>query len=85
MNALRTSQSLLDENNTIRNAIAHESRTAHDKFENLVRIKIGTLPSNVTVGSFLGTTIPASSPPRSFLEFYLDKIEFIGEQIVPKS
>lgn len=83
-NALRPSQNLLDESKTIRNAMAHESRTAHDKFENLVRIKLGTLPLNLSVGSFLGTTIPGSSPPQTFLEFYLDKIEFIGEQIVPK-
>lgn len=81
--ALRTNQSLLDESKTIRNAMAHESRTAYNKFENLVRMKLGTLPLNLSVGSFLSTTVPSSSPPVTFLEFYLDKIEFVGEQIVP--
>jgi hypothetical protein len=83
-NALRANQSLLDESKIIRNAMAHKSRTAYDKFENLVRIKLGTLPLNLSVGNFLGTIIPGSSPPLSFLEFYLNKIEFIGEQIVPE-
>ena len=81
--ALRSNQSMLDETKTLRNAIAHESRAANDKFENLVRIKLGTLPSNVTVGRFLGSTIPSSSPPVSFMEFYLEKIDAVAEQIVP--
>ncbi len=84
-NALRASQSLLAESGTIRNAIAHESRTAHEKFETLVRAKLGTLPAGLTVGSFLGTTVPGLTPPVSFLEFYLNKIEFAANQIVPTS
>lgn len=81
--ALRSNQSMLDDTKKIRNAIAHESKSAQEKFEKLVRDKLGTLPSNVTVGSFLGTTVPGSSPPMSFLESYLDKIDAVAEQIVP--
>ena len=84
-NALRKRLTLLYESKIIRNAIAHESRSAHDKFEKLVREKLGTLPVNLTVGSFLGTTIPGLTPPLSFLEFYLDKIEIVAKQIVPTS
>lgn len=81
-NALRGSQAALDEAKTIRNAIAHESTTAQEKFENLVRTKLGTLPPALGVGRFLSTTVPASTPPQSFLELYLDRIELVITQIV---
>ena len=80
---LRGNQNLLDEARTIRNAIAHESISVHEKFEKLVRTKPGTLPPNLTVGGFLGTAVPGSTPPVSFLEFYVQKIEFAAQQIVP--
>jgi hypothetical protein len=80
---LSSNQNVLDETQTIRNAIAHESMSARQKFENLVRNKLRTLPHNLTVGGFLGTTIPGSSPPVSFLEFSINKIDFAARQIVP--
>ncbi len=80
---LRENQNLLEEARIIRNAIAHESTSAQERFENFVRIKLGTLPPNATVGSFLGTTVPTSAPPVSFLEFYFGKIEFTARQIIP--
>jgi len=80
---LRGNQSVLDETQTIRNAIAHESRSAHERFEKLVRIKLSTVPHNLTVGGFLGTTMSGSSPPVSFLEFYINKIDFAARQIIP--
>lgn len=82
--ALRGSQTSLDEAKTIRNAIAHDSTIAREKFENLVRTRMGTLPAQFTIGSFLGTTIPGSTPPASFLDFYLGRIELVATQIVPK-
>jgi hypothetical protein len=42
-----------------------------------------TLPPQQTVGGFLNTPVPGASPPRSFLEFYLEKIEFVARRIVP--
>lgn len=81
-NTLRASQSALDE--TIRNAIAHESTEAQQKFESLVRAKLGTLPPILSIGSFLSTPIPLSAPPQSFLELYLDRIELVATQIVQR-
>jgi hypothetical protein len=74
---------LLDEARIIRNAIAHESRSTEEKSRDLVRRKLGTLPPSLTVGGFLATTVPGSAPPISFLEFYVSKIEFAAQQIVP--
>jgi hypothetical protein len=80
---LRGNQNVLEDARVIRNAIVHESIGVWEKFENSVRTKLGTLPPNLTVGGFLGTTVPTSAPPVSFLEFYLGKIEFAAQQIVP--
>ncbi len=80
---LRGNRNLLDEARIIRNAIAHESRSTEEKSEDLVRRKLGTLPPSLTIGGFLGTTVPGSAPPISFLEFYVSKIEFAAQQIVP--
>jgi hypothetical protein len=77
-------QSSLDRLITIRNAIAHESSTARGKFENLVRTELGTLPPNTTVGGFLLLTVPTVTPPTSFMESYLDKLEFVAKSIVPR-
>lgn len=82
-NVLNGRQNFLDEVRIIRNAIAHKSMSARDKFETLVRTKLGTLPANTTVGSFLGTTAPGITPPVSFLEHYIDGIDFAARQIVP--
>jgi len=81
---LRPQQNAFDEARCIRNAIAHQSTSAREKFEELVRNKLTTLPVNLTVGGFLSTTIPGSAPPVSFMEFYLGKIDFSAQQIVPK-
>jgi hypothetical protein len=81
-NALKGSQTALAETRTIRNAIAHDATSVKDRFENLVRTKIGTLPSGLTVGGFLSTIVPASAPPQTFLEMYLARIELVADQIV---
>jgi hypothetical protein len=80
---LRSNQSALDESRTLRNAIAHASASAQSKFETLVRNKIGALPPKLTVGGFLGMVVPSSTPPRSYLDHYLEKIEFAAHQVVP--
>lgn len=81
--ALRSNQNMLEEVRIIRNAIAHKSVSARGKFESFVRTKLGTLPPNLSVGGLLGTTAPGSSPPVSFLEFYVAKIDLAAQQIVP--
>ena len=79
----RGNQHALDEARIIRNAIAHKSLSARDKFETFVRTKLGTLPPTLTVGSFLGTTAPRTVPPVSFLESYIGTIDWAARQIVP--
>jgi hypothetical protein len=74
---------MLDETRTIRNAVAHVSASALEKFEKLVRTKIGTLPPGLTIGRFLATVVPASVPPVSFFEYYIKRIEFAAVRIVP--
>ncbi len=74
---------LLFQVKTIRNAIAHDSLDARQKFEELVRNELQALPPNTTIGSFLLKIKPRSNPPVSFLEFYLDKIEIAARKIVP--
>jgi len=80
---LKSHQNALDDSRFLRNAIAHASASAQEKFDNLVRQKIGVLPPKLTVGAFLGTTVSKSSPPTTFLEHYLAKIELAARQIVP--
>jgi hypothetical protein len=82
--ALSAQQSRLTQLATIRNAIAHQSVAAHLKFETLVRNELAALPPNTTVGGFLLMTVPASSPPVSYMEFYLGEIETVARNIVAK-
>jgi hypothetical protein len=79
---LESNQSTLKDANTIRNMIAHESASARTKFEKVVRQALGTLPVKSTPGAFLGTTLPKSTPPISFLEFYVSKLEWCAEHII---
>lgn len=80
---LRANQALLEEARTIRNAIAHKSINVRNKFESFVRSKLGALPPNTTVGSFLSATVPGVAPPISFLELYIGRIESAARLIVP--
>jgi hypothetical protein len=77
-------QSALEEARTIRNSIAHDSSEAVDKFHNVVRKRLGAVPVGVTAGSFLDTNVPGVNPPQSFLDHYIDKIDFVVTQIVPR-
>lgn len=80
---LRAAQARLDEARTLRNAIAHRSDTAQKNFEALARNKLGgTLPPGLTVGGFLNMLRPATTPPESFLEFYLGTLELVAEKII---
>ena len=82
-NAIEPRRYLLQEVQTVRNAIAHQSEVARRKFEKLVRDKLGTLPPKTTVGKFLTTAVSGSIPTRSFLELYLDEMALVAREIVP--
>jgi hypothetical protein len=81
--ALTAHQNRLFQLKVIRNAIAHNSESARLKFEKLVRDELKALPAGTTVGSFLLTAKPASSPPVSYLEFYFDELATVSRKIVP--
>jgi hypothetical protein len=82
--ALHGQGQFLDEMRVIRNAIAHSSTHSQDQFKKLARGKLlGSFPPKMTVGSFLASTIPGSSPPQSFLEYYVDGINIVAGKIVP--
>lgn len=82
-NVLRANQAFFEEAATIRNAIAHSSSDARDMFLRIVRNKAGTPPiANITVGAFLNAHVPASNPPVAFLDFYIDRVEFVADQLV---
>lgn len=80
---LHSNQNALHEAHTIRNAVAHVSLGAREKFESLVRNRLGTLPPHMSIGGFLRMPVPGATSPASFLESYLSRIEFIAQQIIP--
>jgi hypothetical protein len=81
--ALTSHHNLLFQLKTVRNAIAHDSASARQKFEDLVRNELGTLPPNTSPGGFLLMVKPRSTPPVTFLEFYFDEIKKVADKIVP--
>lgn len=80
---LKSNSNTFDDARKIRNAIAHKSMSARDKFEKCIRPKLGALQPNITVGQFLVMIEPHTTPPKTFLEFYVNKIELAARQIVP--
>jgi hypothetical protein len=80
---MRSNLNALHEARRIRNAIAHDAPQAREKFEEVVRQRLGTLPPNTTVGSFLSMTQPGTTPPSSFLELYVSRFEKMAGSIVP--
>lgn len=81
---LRSNQNTLNDTRVLRNAIAHASVSTQAKFENLVRNKLAAYPTGLTVGGFLSTTVPHTTPPISFLEDYFAKFEAAALLIVRK-
>lgn len=81
--ALKSQQSKLQDIQTIRNAIAHSSAHSWERFQRLVRRELATYPPNLTIGGLLAMTMPHSSPPMSYLEFYLSVIQLVADRIVP--
>lgn len=81
--ALSAHQNMFDEMNTIRNAIAHSSKYSQKKFKSLVRRRLGTYPTGLTIGKFLTMNNPRSSYSETFIEYYLNRVIFVAENIVP--
>ena len=75
----------LEELTAIRNAVAHASTHSQNEFRKVVRLRLVTVPSSsISVGAFLATTSPTTSPPQTFLETYLEQMKFVAALIVPK-
>jgi hypothetical protein len=66
----------------VRNAVAHESDDAWDKFRGLVRRELTVLPVGLTVGWYLNTVRPGTAPPAAFMEHYHKTMVGVGEGIV---
>jgi hypothetical protein len=82
--SLNTIESPLDEISDVRNAIAHRSESSSNKFKTIVRSKLaGSYPPNLSVGGFLMTTVPSSSPPATFLDDYLEQLRYGASLVVP--
>lgn len=79
---LRARQSALEDARLIRNAIAHDSEAAWQGFEAVARRHLTALPANLTVGGFLITTKAGTSPPESYLEYFLSIFQTSADQIV---
>lgn len=81
--ALTGKQSFLQDLKTIRNAVAHSSKSSQEKYRRLVRRELATYPHSLTIGGFLATPKPGVSPPQSFFEEYLSNLQVLAETIVP--
>ncbi len=68
----------------VRNSLVHRSDYSKKQFEQVVRNNLGFFPSDMTVGVFLGTTVPGSNPPISFFELYLNNIDTAAQKIIPR-
>jgi len=81
--ALNGRKLLFEEMITIRNALAHSSQHSQEQFKQLVRSKLsGSYPPNLSVGGSLSMTIPATSPPESFLDYYLNNLSTVAGLVI---
>jgi hypothetical protein len=83
--AMSHHMSALNEMRHLRNAIAHWQEKTQDKFEAVVRTRsrTGTYQKGLSVGAFLGSTVPTSNPPQSFFDDYVSKVRWLANKIVP--
>jgi len=80
--ALDPAAAELDEMNTIRNRITHKSVNSKNNFKAFIRTKFGHGIRGMTPGRFL-LTLPASPPPNTFLDYYIEMIRISSSIIVP--
>lgn len=78
--AVKPAQSDLKQMATVRNAIAHRSPAAVDKFKRLVQGQVGGRPRLGRPAAFLATAYPAD-PTRTFFDRYADVIEVAGQRL----
>ncbi len=65
---------------TIRNAVVHMSTKSREKFETLVRNKLGYAKSGITPGEFLYTN--TKSQDMSYITYFTKILEFASKKIV---
>jgi len=78
--AIRPSLVDLDHMRIIRNAIAHRSGTAWEKFETTVRGILGSKPRGLAPGVFLGLNHVGDG--KSYIEHYKDVLSVAASRIV---
>lgn len=66
----------------IRNAIAHTSQKARQDFENIVRSRIGHLPTDITPSVFLAKQINEKRTAPTFFEYYINYLKDSARMIV---
>jgi len=81
--ALRANQAVLKETFKIRNAIAHKSEKARSVFIEVARNRIGNVPPDITVGSFLCTNVVHAGATQTYFDLYVEKLELTASLIVP--
>lgn len=79
--ALLSAATELDEMRLIRHRIAHMSTSAHRSFEDVVRRNLGSVPRNVTPGSYL---LIEKSRGQTYFDFYVSVLKVTAVQIIPQ-
>jgi len=80
--ALDPRMTQLQDMNTLRNAIVHQSRAALDRFKSLVRKELLTAPLNITPGKFL-LKIKPKTLKTTYFNSYCNTLRTASNKIVP--
>ena len=82
--AFQSIRTQLEEMQKVRNYIAHKSKDAKSKFEQVVRDRLpgGTIPKNITAGRFLLASDPNLKYPTIY-KWYSESLKYASNQIVP--
>jgi hypothetical protein len=80
--ALDSKMEQLQDMNTIRNAVVHQSRSALDRFKSLVRKELATAPLDITTGKFL-LKIKPKTLRTTYLNSYCNALRVASNRIVP--
>jgi hypothetical protein len=83
VNVIRPQTNLLNNLKTIRNALSHESEEAAEKFETFVRNELTYFPPGTSPGVFLAMLKPHHTPPKTYLQIYVENFRSMAEAIIP--